>query len=168
MTAHVASWRQWGIYSANDGRQMQGLNDIGSQGDIYLVPANMIPATAVQQTIPAGSGAEPGGFEDQLPPGEEDEEDDSQDLDRKEAKRRMCRTLSRQSERHSQRGGASFCDWLERLSLKAPHDEPELEAIKNQYIDALDALTRPPYEAEDLFVNQAAVLSQLEVDILGD
>ena len=170
ITSHVASWRQWGIYSANDGRKMQGLNDIGSQGDIYLVPSNMIPATAVQQTIPAGPGAAPLDFEDQLPP-PPDEEDEAEAVaapDQREAKRRLCRTLSRQSERHAQRGGVHYCEWLERLSLKPPYNDPELEAVKNQYVDALDSLTRPPYEAANLFVNQAAALSQLEIDILGD
>ena len=61
-----------------------------------------------------------------------------------------------------------YCEWLERLSLKPPYNDPELEAVKNQYVDTLDSLTRPPFEAANLFVNQAAALSQLEIDILGD
>lgn len=39
--------RQWGWYSANDVRRMEGLPPIGPQGDIYLTPANMNDAEDV-------------------------------------------------------------------------------------------------------------------------
>jgi HK97 family phage portal protein len=39
--------RQWGFLSANDIRRLENLNSIGEQGDIYMVPLNMIPAENV-------------------------------------------------------------------------------------------------------------------------
>jgi len=42
-----ASGRQWGYYSANDVLEMENKNSIGAQGDIYVVPLNMIPADQV-------------------------------------------------------------------------------------------------------------------------
>jgi len=43
-TAHYASGRQWGYYSPNDVRRFENQDDIGPQGDVYLVPRNMQPA----------------------------------------------------------------------------------------------------------------------------
>lgn len=45
-----ASYRQWGIMSANDVRDKENMNQIGPQGDIYLIPANMFPADLVAST----------------------------------------------------------------------------------------------------------------------
>lgn len=39
--------RQWGWLSANDVRELENDNPIGEKGDIYMVPANMLPAEAV-------------------------------------------------------------------------------------------------------------------------
>ena len=39
--------RQWGWLSANDVLEMENRNPIGEQGDIYMVPMNMIPAEQV-------------------------------------------------------------------------------------------------------------------------
>lgn len=36
--------REMGVLSANDVRRMENLNTLGPQGDIYLIPMNMIPA----------------------------------------------------------------------------------------------------------------------------
>lgn len=36
--------RQWGWMSANDIRRLENMNALGSEGDIYLSPLNMIPA----------------------------------------------------------------------------------------------------------------------------
>ncbi len=47
-----ASGRQWGYFSANDVRGWEELNPLpGDQGEMYLVPANMIPADKVGQLI---------------------------------------------------------------------------------------------------------------------
>ncbi|PZN07276.1 MAG: phage portal protein [Bacillota bacterium] len=40
--------RQWGWFSANDVRRMENMDPIEG-GDVYLVPMNMVPATAVGQ-----------------------------------------------------------------------------------------------------------------------
>ena len=37
--------RQWGWFSVNDIRELEELNRIGPEGDIYLQPLNMVPAT---------------------------------------------------------------------------------------------------------------------------
>ncbi len=39
-----AKGRQWGWFSVNDIRQMENLNPIGEQGDVYLQPLNMLDA----------------------------------------------------------------------------------------------------------------------------
>jgi HK97 family phage portal protein len=39
-----ATARQWGWLSANDIRELEDMNPIGPQGDVYLVPANMFNA----------------------------------------------------------------------------------------------------------------------------
>jgi HK97 family phage portal protein len=54
-TAGYAIARQWGWMSANDVREQEGQNPIGAQGDIYLVPMNMIDAELVSAP-PDGSG----------------------------------------------------------------------------------------------------------------
>ena len=43
-SAFFASARQWGYYSANDVLEDLDRNPIGPEGDVYLVPINMIPA----------------------------------------------------------------------------------------------------------------------------
>lgn len=45
-TSHYASGRQWGYYSANDVRALENMDDIGEQGDVYMIPTNMAPANA--------------------------------------------------------------------------------------------------------------------------
>ena len=37
--------RQWGWFSVNDIRELEELNRIGPEGDVYLQPLNMVPAT---------------------------------------------------------------------------------------------------------------------------
>lgn len=45
--------RQWGWLSANDIRELENLNPLpGKQGDIYLIPMNMIPADQVDDYEP--------------------------------------------------------------------------------------------------------------------
>jgi len=42
--------RQWGWLSANDVRALEEMNGIGAQGDVYVSPLNMIPATDLATT----------------------------------------------------------------------------------------------------------------------
>lgn len=52
--AAYALGRQWGWYSANDICEMENRNPLpGRQGDIYLVPMNMVPADRIYNTIDA-------------------------------------------------------------------------------------------------------------------
>jgi HK97 family phage portal protein len=39
--------RQWGWLSANDIRELEDMNPIGEQGDIYLIPLNMVDAKSL-------------------------------------------------------------------------------------------------------------------------
>ena len=185
MTSHVAAWRQWGIYSANDGRALQGLNDIGEQGDVYMVPSNMVPAKALTGDMTMASppptiGPEPTEPEPVVAPEQDNVEPDADDdatevaaVTLTERKRRLCRTLSAQAEKHSRKGGGKFCEWVDRMAIKYeamqlnPDPEPELTEIFNRYLEAMDALTRPPHSADDLFVNQAAAAAQLETEFTG-
>jgi len=46
--ASYVSGRNWGYYSANDVREFENMNPLpGKDGDIYLVPLNMVPADQV-------------------------------------------------------------------------------------------------------------------------
>ena len=47
--AAYAVGRQWGYYSANDVLEIENRNSIGEQGDIYLIPMNMIPADKAEE-----------------------------------------------------------------------------------------------------------------------
>lgn len=49
--------RQWGYLSANDVRAMEGLPNIGPQGDIYLSPLNMVDARTL---VPGSTAPEEG------------------------------------------------------------------------------------------------------------
>lgn len=49
-----ATARQWGWMSANDIRAAENQPGLGKQGDIYLIPANMIPADMAGQAAAAG------------------------------------------------------------------------------------------------------------------
>ena len=48
--------RQWGWMSANDILELENQNPIGEQGDIYLVPMNMVPADQARLPDPAPVG----------------------------------------------------------------------------------------------------------------
>lgn len=49
MQTGFATGRQWGWFSANDVRRKMNLNPIGPQGDVYMVPLNMIDADSIDQ-----------------------------------------------------------------------------------------------------------------------
>lgn len=70
--------RQWGWLSANEVRRFENMNSMGPQGDIYLVPVNMVNA----QTVVSG--------EDPQDPGDEDPEDDLDDEGRQAPARRQA------------------------------------------------------------------------------
>lgn len=53
--AAYAVGRQWGWLSANDIRRLENMNSIGEEGEQYLVPLNMVPASSVGD-IPEGDG----------------------------------------------------------------------------------------------------------------
>jgi HK97 family phage portal protein len=48
----MALGRQWGWLSANDVRRQLGLNPLGSDGDVYLSPLNMVNAKQAAETAP--------------------------------------------------------------------------------------------------------------------
>jgi HK97 family phage portal protein len=50
--AAYAVARQWGWMSVNDIRELEDVNRIGPEGDIYLQPLNMIPATTNVPALP--------------------------------------------------------------------------------------------------------------------
>lgn len=72
--AFSASGRQWGWLSANDVRISEGMDGIGPEGDVYLVPVNMTdPGVSDPASVPMnplGSTTAPA----QAPAEEEDEE----------------------------------------------------------------------------------------------
>jgi HK97 family phage portal protein len=60
--------RQWGIFSANDVRELEDLTTLGPKGDIYLSPINM---TNAEELTAGGAGPAPGaqGYSRPLPAG---------------------------------------------------------------------------------------------------
>jgi phage portal protein BeeE len=44
--------RNWGWISANDVLELENRNSIGKQGDIYMAPANMMPADQFNNSLP--------------------------------------------------------------------------------------------------------------------
>ena len=182
ITSHVSAWRQWGIYSANDARRMQGLNGIGSQGDVYLTPLNMIPADQSASLVPVPAESKPS---KELPADKDGNDNEQVDSDSKdesaaaqnnegwdmtqlrEKKRQLAVRLRRQSEQHSRKGGRAYCDWLDRLADKSA-SPPILQEMLATYFVELDSITRPPHTADDLFVTQAAVASRLESRFLDN
>lgn len=48
--------RQWGWLSVNRILELENMNPIGTQGDVYLMPTNMMPADKADQIQPPGSG----------------------------------------------------------------------------------------------------------------
>lgn len=57
--------RQWGWMSANDVRELENLNPLpGKQGDIYLIPMNMIPAEQIDEYEPTALQGKPKLVED--------------------------------------------------------------------------------------------------------
>jgi len=62
-----ASGRQWGFLSANDIRRLEDMNPIGPEGDIYLSPANMIPADKVYEQATALTQQEPEAIPEEQP-----------------------------------------------------------------------------------------------------
>lgn len=51
--AAYAIGRQWGWLSANGIRELENMNPIGEEGDVFLVPTNMAPADRVDEVIDA-------------------------------------------------------------------------------------------------------------------
>src|SRR5262249_44984611 len=54
--SYYTTGRQWGYLSANDVRELEDMNPIGEQGDIYLVPANMMDAENATKAEPRTPG----------------------------------------------------------------------------------------------------------------
>lgn len=53
MTKTVALGRQWGLITANEGRRQLGLNPVGPEGDVLIVPVNMIDANKAADLDPS-------------------------------------------------------------------------------------------------------------------
>lgn len=70
-TKTVALGRQWGIITANEGRRILGMNPVGPEGDILIVPVNMASAEQLpgqantenidEQPVPDPAAAKPEG-----------------------------------------------------------------------------------------------------------
>lgn len=45
----ISVGRQWGLLTANEGRQIRGMNPVGPEGDILMVPLNMVPADKIDE-----------------------------------------------------------------------------------------------------------------------
>jgi len=118
--------RQWGWLSANDVRELENMNPLpDDQGDMYLIPMNMVPAE--QAKMPDPQEPEPPEEDDRSV--EKREQRNRQALHRartaksherifEEKAREVCtrekRNVMKALEKHmGERGSASFDDWLE-------------------------------------------------------
>jgi HK97 family phage portal protein len=125
-SAHYASGRQWGYYSVNDIRGFENENPIGREGDVYLVPSNMVPADKLDQVFDQQQQAIPS---DQVPGNGSEEPDDDTEV----AKRRAdynalamheCRRFVTRICKQAQAKSGDVRDYLEFL-----------DAIPSQCID---------------------------------
>lgn len=60
--------RQWGFRNVNEIKNLEDEDGIGTDGDVYLVPANMVPADEAGEKPEAASAAAPGGTPPNPPP----------------------------------------------------------------------------------------------------
>jgi HK97 family phage portal protein len=126
--AIYASGRQWGWLSADDIRERENLNPLpDGQGQIYLIPQNMIPADQADALIDADPPPPPA-----LEPAPVDDDDDDDD-----------RTLAALGELREQ---------IDRLALPAPIPDPpqkdaELAARLGQRIEESEQRIRERIDA---------------------
>jgi HK97 family phage portal protein len=62
-----ATGRQWGWLSVNTILELEEMNQIGPDGDIYLQPLNMVPASAANADPPQPLGFAPQGAQQKVP-----------------------------------------------------------------------------------------------------
>ncbi|MCG8448624.1 MAG: phage portal protein, partial [Pirellulales bacterium] len=150
--AHYASGRQWGWFSANDIRRKENEDTIGDEGDIYLIPQNMMAAGQVARGV--------------LPAGDPTAAAFHELSDREVA--RMVKWVTSVAQQKAHAGGAAFCEFLDALpNYDAPtcmsdRLAPLLARLKKE----LDMFTQPPFAAEDLAQNVAAHVDVIRERVL--
>jgi HK97 family phage portal protein len=55
LTDGLATLRNWGFVTINDGRKILGLNEVGPEGDVLIVPTNMMANSTLLKTQAAAS-----------------------------------------------------------------------------------------------------------------
>lgn len=115
-----ATARQWGWMSTNDIRQKENMNPIGKEGDIYLVPLNMVNAADMDSIEPVESVKK---FENE---DVEDDDDDSRSieyrhLEKTTKERRQIRAAKNRS-RLAKRYEQVFSNALKRYLKKEVAD----------------------------------------------
>lgn len=82
--------RQWGLFTINDGRRQIGLNPIGKEGDVCMVPVNMQAAERLLDTEPLADqplDPDPDGGKKLPAPKDPDDDQDDDDEDDEKGKR---------------------------------------------------------------------------------
>lgn len=147
-SAHYASGRQWGYYSVNDVRRAEDMEPIGPDGDVYLIPVNMVPADQANQlrgvdTTPA----------DQLQPNGAAVRawKIAEGVAYHESTRLIKRTVD-EAYHKAVKGSKAFCEFLDSLDKWTCEPEaikPVLQEVCRFLKESLNKFTEPPYTTAD-------------------
>jgi hypothetical protein len=156
-----AMGRQWGWFNANDVRRMENETPLGPDGDIYLVPANMMAAEHVlNPPEPPASAAAPA-KESGGQPGKRDD-----DFAEK-AKPMIDHVVSRAARRlvESGRKAVTKDDWTTTLAERL---NDHWNVLHESLTPALDALSLSRADAQSNGMKAATDLDrQLNVELGG-
>jgi hypothetical protein len=132
-----ATGRQWGWLSANDVLRLEDMDDIGDQGDVYMVPANMADAETGEPFGKTEAPQQPG-----PPSSEEDEQPTTLNWLRpglvaelKKVVRHEGNRVQRAARGISKEGSnTNFCKWLDQFY------DSEFTTITCDYLQALSSV----------------------------
>lgn len=129
-----AQGRQWGWFSINDIRELEDMNPIGPDGDVYLSPLNMVPAGTEGQQQKGDQGAgfgEPGEEEAEGRPAEAFAEETLKAAFRgafRETWQRVVRKEINAVKTAARRKGGDFDEWFDEFI--ADHRGYAVECLK--------------------------------------
>lgn len=138
-----ASWRQNGVMNANEIRAMEGLDDIGPDGDVFIVQSNMTTIEQIQNPPEPTPRALPTPPQEDGDEGEDEDENEETDDDASRAvvaavQSGFARFYRRLKNR---RAALSKCTVEERVHLLNEYSE-EQYAVMLEELSFFNALTR--------------------------
>lgn len=174
-SSHYSQMRNAGVYSVNDIRRFEGLDPIGPQGDVYLVPANMVPADQAGAAFSTPDDSPAG--DDQA---DEDDQENVDDVDEQATRlaadfralavheaNRLIKRVTEEAVRKAAKGGADFIAFVESIDKWCQEPAPVrplLSAIGAELAAALNRFTEAPYRASELEANVRAFTYEFPAD----